>query len=173
MGLSVMIALIMLFVNTTILAAEQKTITVPFPRANIDSRADNFFCNGTLGTVLQGDSGKSDLGMGKAGIFAKAYHASSDRMVVEISAGKLYMFNRDEFESGKTTRDFPLEIVENSETNLVAVAYGLIKPKTVTIFTLNRKTGIGSWTVVNSINIPLSDSPRIDAIYMTCGGRKD
>lgn len=171
---SMMIALVLLFASTTSFAAGPEAITVPFPKVTVDYHAHNFFCNAALGTVLQGTSRTSksvSLGVEKAEISAKAYHAS-DRIVVEISGRKLYMFNRDEFERGKTTRDFPFEIIENSETNLVAIATGIIEPKGVNIFTLNRKTGIASWTVVMSVN-PLSDSPRIDAMYLSCGGPKD
>ncbi len=170
----VMIALVLLFSCTASFAAEQETITVPFPKVTVDYHADNFFCKATLGTVLEGTSRTSklvSLGVEKAEISAKAYHAS-DRIVVEISGGKLYMFNRDEFDRGKTTRDFPFEIIENSETNLVAIATGIIEPRGANIFTLNRKTGIASWTIVMSVGLP-SDSPRIDAIYLSCGGPKD
>lgn len=167
-------AMITFLATTAVAAAEEKALVAAFPKSNIPFTAGTLFCNATLGTVLEGRSEDYALvaaGVTKPGIFAKAFEAT-DRVVVEIFEDKIYMFRRDEFESGKSSRDFPLAIIENSATNLVAIATGLVPPKGATILTLNRKTGIASWTSTMSVGL-LTDSPRIEAIYLTCGARRN
>lgn len=174
MRLALIIAAITLLTNAPVLAAEEKTVTAPFPKIGVPPVSGNLYCNATLGTVLEGRSNDHKLvtaGVAKAGVLAKSFEVT-DRLVIEVLERKLYMFRRDEFETGKSSRDFPLEIIENSRTNLVAVVTGLIAPKGATIFTLNRKTGVGSWTSVMSVGL-MTDSPRIEAIYLTCGARRD
>jgi hypothetical protein len=82
MRIGVIITLIILFTNTIILAAEEKTLTAPFPDTTFDSHAHIFFCNATLGTSLDATSKERRLalsGIEKAGIFAKVYRAT-DRL---------------------------------------------------------------------------------------------
>jgi hypothetical protein len=168
------LVLAILFASATIAAAEEKVVSAPFPSTSLDSRASNLFCNAAVGTVLQAWSSADkavSLAAQKPGLFAKALHGT-DKVVLEILDAKLYMFRRDEFESGKTSRDFPLDIIEHSETNLVATATGVLKPKGATVVTLNRKTGLASWTTVMSVGVT-SASPRVEAVYLVCGARKD
>jgi hypothetical protein len=91
MRVGIILAMSILLANTAVFAAEEKTVTAPFPNNTIDSHATNLFCDAILGTTLQGtskDYGLVSTGVSKAGIFAKAFQAT-DRIVIEISEGKL------------------------------------------------------------------------------------
>ena len=162
------------FPPVSLSALQEQAIAVPFPLTRLSAEAHLIFCNAVLGASLTARSDQHELvriGVAKAGLNAKAYHAT-DRLVVEIGEGELYMFRRDEFEAGKATRVFPHTIIERTDSRLVAMATGLAPPRGASVFTLNLDTGLASWTSVESVAI-LSDSPRVEALYLTCGGRKD
>jgi hypothetical protein len=168
------ISALMLCANPGNSEAEEKTIEIPFPASDIDPDAVRYYCTATLGTALSGTSRNYELarlGLVKPGLSATA-HSRTDRIVLEIARKGVFLFARDEFEAGKTTRDFPMQVIEDAKDNLVASGADLSAARTVTVVTLNRKTGIATWTSILSGGF-VSDTTKVEATYLTCGAGRN
>ena len=149
------------------------SISMPFPKSQVNQRATTLYCDATVGTELWASAEGSPIVRSKGqqpGLRAIARHGS-DRLVVEIDGQSLYMFTRSDFEAGKASRDVPMPIVENSARHVTATVVGPLASG-VTTFTIDRQAGLATWTTIYS-HYPISDSPRVESMFMTCGARRD
>lgn len=149
------------------------SISAPFPKSQVDQCATTSYCDATVGTELWASAEGSPIVRSKGeapGLRAIARH-DSDRLVVQIDGKSLYMSARSDFEAGKASRDVPMPIVENSARHVIATVVGPIASG-VTTFTIDRQAGLATWTTIYS-HYPISDTPRVDSMFMTCGARRD
>ena len=170
-----LLALAALVFHATTNAAEEVTITAPFPKPVIGSKAKILYCNATVGVILNGtdDQGKSTPVGIKPGLTATA-NMPTDRvvLVIEPDAKTLSLFNRVDYEAGKTDRKTPYAIIDQKTDVIVAfVVPSGFSPPSVGVVTLNRKTGIGTLTDVIS-NEPFTRNPRIESMYVACSSGK-
>jgi len=147
-------------------------VIIPLPSPAPVQNADNIYCRGLLGATLRATSNAFE----GAGIHGSLYHAT-DHIVVQVADGKLYLYRQDEFEAGNATRPSGMTVVVN-DTDLVATSSERTFPGAfITVFTLNRATGLASWTTSQSSYFAGSATdghphPRLEEIYLSCGARR-
>lgn len=153
---------------------EDKQVSVPFPHGHVDPHASVLYCDSVADTELMAASPDSAYVQSQAGPAALNAIArrGTDRVVVELDKEKLYLYSRADFEKGTVSRDFPLDIIENTAGNLVAKANVPVSARGVTVFTLDRSSGLGTWTIVDS-KFPMMNGPRVESMYLLCGARKN
>ena len=154
-------------------ATEEKSITTPFPKASINPTARIFYCDAAVGTILMGAGDESKATSIAKGLTAVA-HKPTDRVVLVIEPANttLTLFNRTDFEGGRTDRNTPYRIVDGTTETVVAIAVPRgMNPTPVGVITLNRKSGVGSLTEILS-NESFTLNPRIESMYVICGPRR-
>ena len=169
----VILAVFALLTQVGAYAAEEKSITTPFPKALINPAARVFYCDAAVGTILMGAGDESKATSIAKGLTAVA-HKPTDRVVLVLEPDNitLSLFNRIDFEGGRTDRNTPYQIVDGTTETIVAVAIPRgMNPTPVGVITLNRKSGIGSLTDILS-NESITANPRIESMYVACGPRR-
>jgi hypothetical protein len=163
-------------------AAEEKTITIPAPNAEINASTTIIYCDAILGAVLQAtekDQPKSTVS--EWALTASIDSKQADRLVIEITDRTLYVHHREDFEKGDIHwgQMWPLDIVKGStKQGIIAFGYGSApKSATVTVLSLNRATGVGLWTLSKDTvwargGPQAKDYPASTAFYLSCGNRK-
>ena len=163
--------------------AEQKQITVPVPNTAISENVTVIYCDTIVGAYLGklGEDVNHKQSGNKEELYANVDDKQWDRLIIEISQGTLYVHHREDFEEGKLFwgHSSPLEIQSGSaQQSLIALGYDR-RPKSaaVTVFTLNRITGVGLWTVTRDTlwakDMPSAKNyPAATAAYLSCGSRK-
>ncbi|WP_233836897.1 hypothetical protein [Paraburkholderia sp. ZP32-5] len=154
--------------------AEEKPVTVPFPQGHIDAHASILYCDSVADTELMAASPDSAYVQSPAGPAALSAVArrGTDRVVVELEKQQLYTFPRRDFESGSASKEFPMQIIDNAGENLVARADDPVDARGVTVFTLDRERGLGTWTIVDS-KYPMLNGPRVESMYVLFGAHKN
>ncbi len=160
--------------------AEEKTIAFPAPpNAEIGKGTALIYCDAILGTILQSAEKDHSKSATPERTLKAAIDKPKDRLVIEISDQTLYVHHREEFEKGMMYGHMcPYEIVKSS-TKQEIIASGHCfgtKATIVAVFSLNRATGVGLWTLSRDSYLPGSlslDSPSSTAMYLSCGNRKE
>lgn len=153
---------------------EDNRVSVPFPQGHVDPRASVLYCDSVADTELMAASPDSAYVQSEAGPAALSAIArrGTDRVVVELDKEQLYLFSRADFEKGNVSRDFPMDIIENTTGDLVANANAPVSHRGVTVFTLDRRSGVATWTTIDS-KFPMLNGPRVESMYLVCGARKN
>ena len=154
--------------------AEGKLVSVPFPQGHVDPHTSILYCDSAADTELMAASPDSAYVQSQAGPAALRAIArrGTDRVVVELDKDQLYLFPRADFEKGNASKDFPMEIIANTAGNLVAKTVDPVSARSVTVLTLDRERGLGTWTIVDS-KFPMLNGPRVESMYLVCGARKN
>lgn len=148
---------------------DEKSLSTVFPAPIVFPKSNFYYCSATLGAYMY--AREADVKQVRRGLYANVSHPT-DRVIIEISGEKVFLFRKDEFEGGLSRKDAPMEIIHDTETDLVAIDVGdNVKGKVIDVVTLNRKTGLGSWSNVRSID-GFTGNPNMQAYYLSCGPRE-
>jgi len=153
--------------------ADEQTVVVPFPTTTTSRLGKVFYCDATVGAYLDALSKEKEVPISnwpKSGMRATAYKPT-DRLVlvIEESGNLLTLYKREAFESGKANGD-PFDIAYKSADVIIATVLVTALPS-IAVVTLDRKTGIATWTTTKSHDF-LTEGPRVDTEFFSCGPRK-
>jgi hypothetical protein len=162
--------------------AGDNAVSREIPPVAIGTKANIYYCDALVGSVIQGWTKKADeefpdfsKDRPRPGNMQASAVRPTDRVVfvVESDQKTLTMSSRKDFESGGSAAaaPAPLNILEMDDNFIVAFGDGAAGPSSSSLVTIDRKRGLGTWTITIARDI-ISGLPRIDTMALSCGSRR-